>query len=314
MFDALSDAGVAAESVVFDDELADDVRRQLLQLDAVLVWVDPVMGDRDRTVLDALLRDVAERGVWVSAHPDVIMKMGTKEILVATRDLPCGSDTYLYRTLSELRAELPGRLAAKGPRVLKQHRGNAGIGVWKVQSAPDENEIVEVQDAHRRGVDVETISLEEFIERCASCFAGGGYLVDQPFQPRISDGMVRCYLVRDRVAGFARQQPDAAQVASGRVFGLPSAKTMYPASERALASLRRSMEEDWLPPIQALVSVDTDALPMLWDTDFFYGPKDSEGNDTYVLCEINVSCVIPFPPDAPAMLAGAVAERLLSRA
>jgi hypothetical protein len=33
------------------------------------------------------LRDVAARGVWVSAHPDVVQKMGTKEVLHRTRTM-----------------------------------------------------------------------------------------------------------------------------------------------------------------------------------------------------------------------------------
>ena len=43
---------------------------------SVLVWVDPISQRQDRRQLDALLRDVAFRGVWVSTHPDVIWKMG----------------------------------------------------------------------------------------------------------------------------------------------------------------------------------------------------------------------------------------------
>jgi len=42
----------------------------------VLVWVDPLHEGKTRVVLDPLLRDVAARGPWVSAHPDVILKMG----------------------------------------------------------------------------------------------------------------------------------------------------------------------------------------------------------------------------------------------
>ena len=45
---------------------------------------------------------------------------------------------------------------------------------------------------------------------------------------------------------------------------------------------------------------------MAWqDADFLYGPKDSSGHDTYVLCEINISCVWPFPPRATADIARA---------
>src|SRR6185295_18882577 len=110
----------------------DAVREQLLGLDGVLVWVNPIEQGRDRSLLDPLLREAADAGVWVSAHPDVILRMATKQVLVDTATLGWGSDTRLYRSAAELREQLPARLAG-GPRVLKQHRGMGGQGVWKVE-------------------------------------------------------------------------------------------------------------------------------------------------------------------------------------
>ncbi len=197
--------------------------------------------------------------------------------------------------------------------MLKQHRGNAGIGVWKVQLASGAaagGDVVEVQDAHPRGIDVETMPLAEFVRRCERYFADGGCLVDQPFQPRIADGLVRCYLARKDVIGFSTQAPDPAHAGSDRIFGLPAKKTMYAADEPRFARLKASMESEWLPAIQRLANVDDGELPMLWDADFLYGPRDARGDDTYVLCEINVSSVFPFPEQVPKRLARAVSERL----
>src|SRR5262245_64363707 len=70
VFEELVQAGVHAEPAVFDESFADEVRDQLLGVDGVLVWVNPLDAGRTRAVLDALLRDVAARGPWVSAHPD----------------------------------------------------------------------------------------------------------------------------------------------------------------------------------------------------------------------------------------------------
>src|SRR6185295_7017026 len=136
--------GVDAEPVVYEDEIADVVRVQLAALDGVLVWVNPIHEGRNRANLDALLREVAVRGVWVSAHPDVILKMGTKEVLHRTRAMNWGCDTALYRTADAMRAELPARLAA-GPRVIKRNRGNGGEGVWKVETLA--NQKLRVLDA-----------------------------------------------------------------------------------------------------------------------------------------------------------------------
>src|ERR1700682_944869 len=80
IFAALAEVGLAAEPAVYSDDIADEARDQLLGADGVLVWVDPVAEREDRTRLDAILREVAASGVWVSAHPDVIVKMGTKEV------------------------------------------------------------------------------------------------------------------------------------------------------------------------------------------------------------------------------------------
>ena len=61
--------------------------------------------------------------------------------------------------------------------------------------------------------------------------------------------------------------------------------------------------------MQHAVGVTNDALPLLWDADFLYGPPQ-QGVDTYVLCEINVSSVSPFPAEAVPKLADAVRARL----
>ena len=134
VFEELAAVGIDAEPAVYDEAFADEVRAQLLQADGVLVWVNPLQdGIKTREALDPLLREVAERGPWVSAHPDVILKMGVKEVLYRTRHLGWGTDTHLYRSAAEFRDAFPARLAQSGPRVLKQNRGNDGQGVWKVE-------------------------------------------------------------------------------------------------------------------------------------------------------------------------------------
>jgi hypothetical protein len=165
IFAALADVGVDAEPVIYEDDVLDAVCAQLATLDGVLVWVNPIHEGRNRATLDALLCEVAARGVWVSAHPDVILKMGTKEVLHRTRTMSWGSDTALYRTPEVMRAELPARLAV-GPRVIKRNRGNGGQGVWKVESlaSPHNRPTVRVLDATKDAS--EELTLDEFLERC----------------------------------------------------------------------------------------------------------------------------------------------------
>jgi hypothetical protein len=73
IFEELVALEIAAEPAVYADDLVDEVREQLLGVDGVLVWVDPIHEGLTRATLDPLLRDVAARGPWVSAHPDTIL-------------------------------------------------------------------------------------------------------------------------------------------------------------------------------------------------------------------------------------------------
>ena len=207
VFAALADVGVDAELVVYEDDVLDAVRAQLAKLDGVLVWVNPIHEGRNRANLDALLREVAARGVWVSAHPDVILKMGTKEVLHRTRTMSWGCDTALYRTAEAMRVELPARLTA-GARVIKRNRGNGGQGVWKVETvaSPRNRPRVRVLDATKDAP--KELALDEFLERCVEYFEDG-CVIDQPFQERLSEGVVRCYMAGDRCAGFGHQKVKA---------------------------------------------------------------------------------------------------------
>src|SRR6516225_4133510 len=118
IFEELAAVGIDAEPAVYDEEFAEEVREQLLEADGILVWVDPIHQGKTRAALDPMLRDVASRGPWVSAHPDVILKMGVKEVLHRTRYLGWGTDIHLYSNEAEFRRAFPPLLQAAGPRVL----------------------------------------------------------------------------------------------------------------------------------------------------------------------------------------------------
>jgi glutathione synthase/RimK-type ligase-like ATP-grasp enzyme len=234
IFKSFRHLAVHAEPVVYHDDFCEEFRQQLLQVDAVLVWYNPVQDGRDRSVLDPMLRDVCAAGVVVSTHPDTILKIGTKEVLYRTRDIGWGSDTHLYRSRDQMRSELPERLASGEARVLKQCRGNGGSGVWRValntkSICPHPGTLVQVRHA-KKGSVAETITLEQ----------------------------------------------------------------------------------EWVPALQAKLDLATEDLPILWDCDFLLGPKNDQGEDTYVLCEINASSIAPYPESAAPYVARATLERIRS--
>lgn len=317
IFDAFAAQGVHAVPVVYGDEVAEPVRARLLGMDAVLVWVDPIVRGEDRSILDALLRDVAGAGVFVSAHPDVILRMGTKEVLHRTRDLAWGTDAHVYRGLDDLRTQLLPRLKTS-PRVLKQDRGSGGNGVWRLELLHDsptpEEAVLRVQSAEREAV-VTQMSLAAFIEQRADYlrhFGGQVCFVDQPYAERLGEGMIRAYLVHDRVAGFGHQYVTALMPPPAGADGPPppEPRLYYGPDKPEFKHLRQLLESGWISEMQEILSIERESLPVIWDADFLLGPRTPDGEDTYLLCEVNVSGVFPIPDESVPSLVAVAIERV----
>jgi len=311
VFEEFEKHGFRVEPAVYDDAFVDEVRQQLLEVDGVLVWVNPIQDGADRTVLNEMLREVASQGVFVSTHPDGILKLGTKEILFQTRDMGWGGDIYLYKTVEELRQNLPARLASAKSRVLKQSRGNGGNGVWRVdlvEGTIENNPTVRVIQAQRNSTE-QQMALSGLIKQCEAYFAGSGQMIDQPFHSPVPNGMVRCYMSHNQVVGFGHQYVTSLlrepQEQKPRIY--------YPETKLEFQALKTKMENEWLPKLQELLNLETESLPIIWDADFLYGPRAVDGEETYVLCEINVSSVHPYPESAVPYFVKNAVERILSR-
>jgi hypothetical protein len=306
VFAAFATRGVDAQPAVYNLAELNQLRDQLLTVDGALVWVNPIESGHSRAPLDAALREVADAGVFVSTHPDVIMKLGTKDVLFDTRKMGWGSDVHRLDSLEQLRAELGDRLAAGAIRVLKQWRGHSGIGVWRVHRAPSASafgaeSLVRAKHAPRDSAEV-TLTFDEFVARMAPYFEDGGHMIDQAWQARLSDGMVRCYLVQDRVAGFGLQAVNALHPpvpgSGSDEPPTPSQRLYHPPTVPHLQGLKHRLETEWVPELQRALAISRDELPLLWDCDFLHGEPTREADERYVLCEINVSSVAPFPDSA----------------
>ena len=295
LFDAFTAAAIPAVPAPYSDETCDEVEAQLRGCGVVQVWFNPIENGRRRDKLDAMLRRVADSGVHVSAHPDAILKLGTKDVLVEARGLPFGSDVHRIDSLAQLKAELPARLE-KGPRVLKQFRGHSGIGIWRVEGGPSQFRVKQAP----RGSEEQVMDLDTLAATMAPYFApgAGGHMIDQAWQPQLADGMVRAYLVEGRVAGWGHQAINA--------FAAPQSgpRLYYPVEELThLHGLKQQIESQWVGQLCARVGLPPSKLPLLWDCDFI-------GKHNFVLCEINVSSVSPFPPSAIPAIVAAVRARL----
>jgi hypothetical protein len=160
----------------------------------------------------------------------------------------------------------------------------------------------------QRGSEEERMNLPALLARLAPYFEpeAGGHMIDQAWQPRLADGMVRAYLVEDRVTGFGHQainalHPDVPQPGP-RLYCGPDLPEFQP--------LRERLESQWITLLRERAGLSREQLPLLWDCDFLLGVPAAGDPHRFVLCEVNVSSVSPFPPSSVAPLVAAVKTRL----
>lgn len=303
-------AGWQVRTLSYRGDRHGTLREEARSCDALLVWINPAEPGLDRPGLDAFLRELAQGGRLVSAHPDVILRLGTKEVLVATQSLGWSVEAVAYRTFAEFSTRFPARIGRDGIRVLKQYRGHSGEGVWKITATG--HDTYEVRPAARGG-SVRLLSgtqLQAYFD--AEVFARGSHLIDQAWVPTLPRGMVRAYLCGTRVAGFGYQEINALYPAGPDddfTRQQPSRRHYYSEQCHLFRNLRERLEDRWVPALCACLGLSAQDLPLLWDADFLLGdPPEQE----YLLCEINASCVSPFPESAVTPLIRELGRRLAS--
>lgn len=313
LFKAFALAGIPAKPAIYHDDFAEVVEEQLRGAALVLVWCNPIEGGRRRDRLDSMLGRLADAGTIVSAHPDTILKLGTKDVLFDTRDLPFGSDVCRVDSLAQLESEFAERLRC-GARVLKQHRGHSGMGIWRVERLDPGSPVSPLRVRHaQRGSEEQVMDMKALVRVLAPYFeaAHGGHMIDQAWQPRLAEGMVRAYLVEDRVAGFGHQAINALYPSvQGQPAPQPGPRLYYGNDMPQFQGLKEVLEKQWVQMLRARVDLPRDRLPLLWDCDFMFGERAYEDPERFVLCEINVSSVSPFPPTAIPVIVSAVQSRL----
>jgi hypothetical protein len=307
---SFSSRGFNVRSVLYNDDLAGRLSTDLLKFDAVLIWVNPIEQGKDRKKLDSLLLEISKKGCFVSTHPEVIIKMGTKDILYNTKDMDWGGDTKMYTTYEDFVERFHESLQGSKIRVLKQYRGNGGNGVYKIMY----ESAVAVKIIHAiAGNEERTLSWVAFINEFKHFFSNNGLLIDQEWNKNIINGMVRCYLSGTKVAGFGYQEINA-------LYELDHiTKTYFPPGKRyyftencgIFNDLKEIMESRWVPQLRNNLSITEEMMPVIWDADFFINNINNAGSvGKYTLCEINVSCVSPFPSSAIKFIVDEVSTRI----
>ncbi len=128
--------------------------------------------------------------------------------------------------------------------------------------------------------------------------------------------MIRCYMAGDRVAGFGHQYIKALIPPPPEGPNLPEAqpgpRIMHGPDAPQFQALRIKIETEWVPQMMEVLDIERASLPIIWDADFLYGPRTASGEDSYVLCEINVSSCFAIPEQAPAAIARLAFDRCVS--
>ncbi|PID61154.1 MAG: hypothetical protein CR974_04445 [Gammaproteobacteria bacterium] len=317
ILEAIKEKGWHCEVIYFRDEWADEIYDYAKEkFDGYISRVNPGNIATGEKVYFETLRKLSDAGLVGMSNPDAMTNFGAKDALVklAETDL-VPNDTYAYYTVEEFTKTFPSSISY-GERVLKQNRGSTGEGIWRVQieesvdykpgdSLPLDTKLkcTEAVDNH-----VEYIALGDFMKFCEQYIVGdNGMLVDMRFMPRIKEGEIRILLVGDKPIFVVHKKPaDAEDAFSATLFS--GAKYTYDKPEDWAELM--TLFNDSLPVISdKLGGFD---IPLIWTADFMLGDKDEAGNDTYVLGEINCSCV-GFTSHLDQGIQETIAEEVIKR-
>jgi len=299
--------GFAIDSVLYHDSVYDKLENELKKYAAILVWVNPIEQGNSRKKLDQLLTGLA-KDRFVSAHPGTILRIGTKEILYKVKDTEFGGDVKLYDSFEKFLNLFLNEPATI--RILKQYRGNGGNGVFKIDLSNKKENRIPITHATKGDEEIQ-MTTDEFFSTFKKYFDEGSMLIEQSWNPNIINGMVRCYLSGSKVSGFGYQEINALYPIINGVYKKPSQRFYYSENCALFNDLKNIMENKWVPQIQEITGVKAEMLPVIWDADFFINKINTDKpGEKYSLCEINASCVSPFPESSIPHIVNEVSKRI----
>ncbi len=91
-------------------------------------------------------------------------------------------------------------------------------------------------------------------------------MIDQPYQPRLEEGMIRCYLVHNRVVGFGFQLVKALMPPPPPEAGAEAAEALprtYYGPSPEFQGIKAKIESQWVGDMQHVLSIDTESLPAI---------------------------------------------------
>ncbi len=295
---AIKEAGWHAEVVYYRPEWSDALFEYVSSnFDAYISRVNPGNIPGGEKGYFDLLTKLSEAGLIGMSTPAEMMAYGAKDALVKLNDTDLvPADTAAYYDVETFHNTFPTSISY-GERVLKQNRGSTGEGIWRVQ-LEDKELAASVEPGTALPLDTklrcteavdnhtEIRELGEFMDFCDQYIIGdNGMLVDMRFMPRIVEGEIRILLVGPHPVFVVHKKPAAGgDNFSATLFS--GAKYTYdkPESWQELVD----MFAEARPVIAEKLGGDN--IPLIWTADFMLADAE-DGSDTYVLGEINCSCV-----------------------
>lgn len=318
--DAIKDQGWHAEVVYYRPEWSGDLYDYVSNnFDAYISRVNPgnIPGG-EKGYFDLLTRLSDEAGLVGMSRPDEMMSYGAKDALVKLADTDLvPSDTYAYYDVDTFHKTFPSSLSY-GERVLKQNRGSTGSGIWRVQ-LEDKELAASIEPGTTLPLDTklrcteavdnhtEVRELGEFMDFCDQYIIGdNGMLVDMRFMPRIVEGEIRILLVGPHPVFVVHKKP----AAGGDNFSA----TLFSGAQYTYDSPEKWQElVDMFAEVRPVIAekLGGDNIPLIWTADFMLDDAPG-GGDTYVLGEINCSCV-GFTSELDMGIQEMVAKEAISR-
>ncbi|QCB27815.1 hypothetical protein CENDO_02585 [Corynebacterium endometrii] len=296
---AIKEKGWHSEVIFYHPDNAEEIFKNVSEnFDAYISRVNPGNIPGGEKGYFELLTKLADAGLVGMSTPADMMAYGAKDALVKLNDTDLvPEDTAAYYEVEDFHNTFPTSLSY-GERVLKQNRGSTGEGIWRVRLAdaklaesvePGTALPLDTELKCTEAVDNKThdYKLGEFMDFCDQYIIGdNGMLVDMRFMPRIVEGEIRILMVGNNPVFIVHKKPaEGGDNFSATLFS--GAKYTYDKPE-AWPELLEMFDE--ARPVIASKLGDTDNVPLIWTADFMLADGEN-GEDTYVLGEINCSCV-----------------------
>lgn len=239
------------------------------------------------------LNSLSLEGIGAHTHPVVMKNLNFKDILAKLKDTPMGEkSSKFYQKYDEFKADFPAVVKAEKIRVLKTNYGSTGEGVYLV-ALQDDGSVISTEAVNNEketfpSLDAFMADFEKNFEEedpNAVYFKGKKGFVSCKYLKRISEGEIRVLLVKEKAASIVHKKPKEGEF-SATLFSGAQYQYDLPDDPKWAEVMKLSNQgiEDLRPYLEG------QEFPLLWTLDYILD-FDENGNDIYVLSEVNCSCV-----------------------